>query len=177
MHLLRLGCAAGLRGYGLLTATLGYNTARKGFLAKLKHKFNRNALELGAQYSDVSKQTSLDASVKPNASNKLAARSVVALTCVLLLAPEQALSRLCCSYNVTKDVAKAKHTLTADGFQLITGYSLQPAEPPAFEATKLLPRSLGSASATHSLATGATGIEHTSLPLPRVSAEPDVLTS
>ena len=78
----------------------------------------------------------------------------------------------CRSFNVTKDVASAKHTLTSGPFQLITAYTLKPAQPPAFEATRALPRSLGVLTGTHSLHTGATGLEHITHPLPRVRACP-----
>ena len=63
---------AGLKGYGLLTSTLGYDTGRKGFLAKLRHKYRTT--ELGAEYSDISKQTKLDVVLRPHPANKLAAR-------------------------------------------------------------------------------------------------------
>ena len=72
-----------------------------------------------------------------------------------------------CSYNAAKRTAKGKHTFALSDFELVTVYDLAPARPPVFSATKVLPRGWGSAKATHSLANGATGLEH-EYALPRV---------
>ena len=69
---------------------------------------------------------------------------------------------------MAKRTAKGKHTFVLSDFELVTTYDLQPARPPVFEATKVLPDGWGSATITHSRANGATALEHT-YALPQVA--------